>query len=84
MSKTNNTIEINGKRYDAKTGALLDSAAVERPVAHTSKPSAAIVKRSAAKPSVSHAPSPSRTLMRKAVKKPDPSLKRWHKAQGHT
>ncbi|HZL08336.1 MAG TPA: hypothetical protein VFC50_04035 [Candidatus Dormibacteraeota bacterium] len=97
MRKNNNTIEINGKLYDASTGALLNSPTPkpnkaeaqpptrhEQPAPRTSKPALSNVSRKPAKRSSSHAPSSSRTLMRQAVKKPGSSLKRQHKAQGDT
>jgi hypothetical protein len=69
VRKNINTIEINGHRYDASTGAHLKR----------SPPTGA---RPAAKPSLSRKPAPSRTLMRQAVQKPGPGLKRRLKAQG--
>lgn len=97
MSKNNNTIKINGKRYDAKTGDLLDSsspmtaktkikpaAESARPGPKASKPVLRDAARQPVKRSSSRAPAPSRTLMRQAVKKPGTSLKRRHKAQGDT
>lgn len=97
MRKNNNTIEINGKLYDASTGALLNSpdpkpdktearppAHHEQPVKRTPKPTLSDITRKPAKLASSHAPTPSRTLMRQAVKKPGSSLKRQHKAQGDT
>ncbi len=97
MRKNNNTIEINGKRYDAKTGALLNMDSVKparprpQPVVRRTPPAPPIPKtaarvstRQAAKPIASRSPAPSRTLMRKAVSKPGASLKRRHKAQGDT
>jgi hypothetical protein len=93
MRKNNNTIEINGKRYNTRTGALLTSAAAHKParksstpkqpVSRASKPAIHDIIRHPSKQSASHAPQPSRILMRQAVKKPGPSLKRRHKAQGH-
>jgi len=97
MRKNNNTIEINGKRYDAKTGALLNpsSAAPDNPEPHPAashqltappapKPASRDVARQPAKRAASRTPAPSHTLMRQAVRKPDSSLKRRHKAQGDT
>lgn len=88
MRKNNNTIEINGKLYDARTGKLIEPAgshaaqpAAERPAVHSVKTAHHAV-RHPAKSSSAHAPSPPRTLMRHAVKKPGPGLKRQHKAQG--
>src|SRR5665213_960905 len=92
MSKTKNTIEINGKLYDATTGVLLDSSHTDteqtphtqEPVHMTPESSKPGIARSPAKRSISHAPARSRTLMRQAVKKPASSLKRHHKAHVHT
>jgi hypothetical protein len=72
VGKNNNTIEINGKRYDAKSGALLVGG-------HTASPKAA------AKPKIAHqvakhagrAPAGSKTLMRHAVKKPGAHKKQF-------
>ena len=65
VRKNNNIIEINGKRYDANTGSLLDG--VHRP--------ARTIARSAA-----HHPESSKTLMRHAVKKPKAGTKSSSKA----
>ena len=92
MAKNNNIIEINGKRYDAKTGALLaihskpthlepKTTANKKPPA-TKKPSMHDVIRHPAKPAAAHQPTPSKTLMRQAVKKPSPAPKQKLKAQG--
>ncbi|MEK7594022.1 MAG: hypothetical protein AAB436_00060 [Patescibacteria group bacterium] len=86
MRKTNNIIEINGKRYDATTGNLLDAPA------KTTKPSPSRrsvdgVKHSSRKPAHAkvHQPAPSQTLMRHAVKKPSQTAKTSKlRAQGHT
>lgn len=70
VGKNTNTIEINGKTYDAKTGALLVGAHKTMPTAtHQSvvaKPKTAhrVAKHASRTPSSSH------TLMRHAVKKP--------------
>ncbi len=100
MGKKNNIIEINGKRYDAHTGAAIGHAPVtvkpaSKPIAvhhHTDTPAvkeptvhhSTTTTRKTAKKLPSHAPQRSTTLMRKAVKKPSPSLKRHVKAIGHT
>lgn len=93
MRKNNNIIEINGQRYDAKTGAVLSQAAARQvpakpapaathhPQPATPRPAAPAVAKRASKHSP-HRPAAARTLMRQAVKKPGPSLKRQVKAQG--
>jgi hypothetical protein len=92
MRKNNNIIEINGQRYDAKTGAVLSQAspgqasakptpAAHHPQAAAPRPAAPAVAKRASKHSP-HRPAAARTLMRQAVKKPGPSLKRQVKAQG--
>lgn len=73
VRKNNNIIEINGKRYDANTGSLLDAPAASESNPKPTKPHsidgvhrpARTVARSAA-----HHPESSKTLMRHAVKKP--------------
>ncbi len=91
MAKNNNIIEINGKRYDAKTGAMLTPAGHlthAEPVKQSSlktpakKPSMHDVVRHKAKPAAPHKPKSSQTLMRHAVKKPSASTKPALKAQG--
>ncbi len=73
MSKKINIIEINGKRYDAHTGAHLDHG-------HHSR-----VARQPAKHAAHHKPQRSTTLMRRAVRKPGATSPKSHiKAQGHT
>jgi hypothetical protein len=87
VSKTNNIIEINGKRYDAHTGAALDHAAHGSPRTapqptvkhHAKKTSRPMPKHAAA-----HTPQPSKTLMRRAVSKPARPVKPRFKAHGHT
>lgn len=91
MRKNNNTIEINGQLYDARTGDLIKAAdlpaaagqskPVRRVAIHSVKhvPQAA---RHPAKRSAAHTPDRPRTLMRHTVKKPEAGLKRRHKAQG--
>lgn len=91
-----NTIDINGKRYDAVSGAYLCNS--QRPVvrsidgfapaanlgAHPTKP---IVKRKPHTPGIhaaAHKPEPSRTLMRTAVKKPAITAPSVIKAQTRT
>lgn len=89
MRKNNNTIEINGQLYDARTGSLMTSAAANsgrpaapQPSTHTATPAKPDVVRQPGKRPSGRAPSPPQTLMRHAVKKPSPSLKRQHKVQG--
>lgn len=95
VRKNNNIIEINGQRYDAKTGALLTPSSPKHGKAKPVQPVAAasqhtkpamhtdVIRRPGKRPAL-HSPKASRTLMRQAVKKPDPSLKRHLKVQGHT
>ncbi|MDB5170396.1 MAG: hypothetical protein JWO35_90 [Candidatus Saccharibacteria bacterium] len=78
MGKNNNTIHINGKRYDARTGALLVQTTSVEPI---KKPTMHDVVRHPAKHAPSHKPQNSQTLMRHVVKKPSGSLKRHTKAQ---
>lgn len=88
MRKNNNIIEINGQRYDAKTGAVLSQAspgqASAKPTAAAHHPQAAApaVARRSSKQHSPHQPAAAHTLMRQAVKKPQASLKRQVKAQG--
>jgi len=86
MGKTHKaTIEINGKRYDVVTGALLDAPAI--PTVKAVKPSAGKVmdvQRPAAHHVKPHTPERAKTLVRSAVHKPAPSPKRQLKAQTHT
>ncbi|HET7059837.1 MAG TPA: hypothetical protein VFH99_00750 [Candidatus Saccharimonadales bacterium] len=94
MSKKSNIIEINGKRYDAHSGAPLDhvpTAINVRPIVvhhQASETPPATPRHHAtrphAKPVHRHAPQRSTTLMRKAVRKPSANLKRHTKAQSHT
>lgn len=90
MSKNNNIIDINGKRYDAKTGKLLTASVSEAKVtkpaqnmtSSINKPSMHDVVRQPAKSASAHKPIPSKTLMRHAVKKPSKPAKKTIKAQG--
>lgn len=94
MSKKNNIIEINGQRYDARTGAPLSQhghTPVTKPITvhhNDAKPPVATHKHTAdrqpAKKLSRRPQQRSTTLMRRAVKKPPASLKRHVKAQGHT
>jgi hypothetical protein len=98
VSKKNNIIEINGKRYDAATGAALShppaAAAPAKPAAAKvavsarpsgkAKPPQAHTRKSSTPHNVSRAPAPSSTLMRQAVKKPGPATKRRWRAYGDT
>lgn len=91
MSKNNNIIKINGKRYDARTGANLShpssdhkksasTSQVKHPAPHRSKPD---VSRPPGRVDRGHKPKHSKTLMRHAVKKPGPYAKDKHiRAQG--
>lgn len=91
MSKNNNIIKINGKTYDAKTGANLshpESGHIikpsktqhSHPAGHKPKPD---ITRPPGHIARGHKPKPSKTLMRHAVKKPGPYTKDKHiKAQG--
>ncbi len=86
MGKNNNFIEINGKRYDSQSGAVMSHSAA---VTATTKPAAAVAKQVKHSPAVkkaksvgttrtrqtakhlpAHKPIPAQTLMRHAVKKP--------------
>jgi hypothetical protein len=78
VSQKNNIIEINGKRYDARTGKSLDGGPAQHvktpsvvPAAPAKKPVIRRQARSTGPHAKSHAPSASKTLMRHAVKKPD-------------
>lgn len=86
MKKHKNTIVINGRRYNAKTGE--DLAGSAQPAAATPhEPVQPAVHRTVGrKPAghiTPHAPKPTQTLMRQAVKKPSASLKRRIKVQSH-
>lgn len=95
MRKNINIIEINGQRYDAKTGAALSPAGPRQapakpapPATHHAqpakpKPATHSVARRQSKQHSPHRPATAHTLMRQAVKKPGPSLKRHSKVQGH-
>lgn len=94
MRKNNNIIEINGRRYNAKTGAALTSAgpakapaepaarANHNPHAAKPKPAAHRAAGRTVKQRSPHRPGSAHTLMRQAVEKPQPSLKRQSKARG--
>lgn len=95
VGKNNNIIEINGNRYDARTGVLLSSHAHESNNHVPKEPQAVELKstsksktmhdvvRQPAKKAETHKPKPSKTLMRHAVKKPVPGqTKPKIKAQG--
>lgn len=94
MGKKQNIIHINGKRYDAHSGAPLDhvqetsSSAVVKPIAVKHEPSkphkvhhSEHATRRAGKSVTHHKQQRSSTLMRQAVHKPGTSLKRHTKAQ---
>lgn len=87
MGKNNNIIEINGKKYNAATGAVIGvSDSVIKPA--TTKHKAHIPKPTVKSPSIdgvvrakphqasAHKPHGSKTLMRHAVKKPARPVKR--------
>ena len=90
MGKNTNTIEINGKKYDAKTGDLLHASAHSAGATHAQPHPKAeekgAVKNSPARETVQHGarhtPQKSRTLIRHAVKKP--ASAKSIKAVGHT
>jgi hypothetical protein len=96
VGKKQNIIHINGKRYDAHTGAPLDrehrasSPAIVKPIAIKHTPETTRLKarhhstKRAAKPVAHHKPQRSTTLMRQAVHKPGASLTRRIKVQSHT
>jgi hypothetical protein len=84
VGKNNNIIEINGKRYNAKTGEPLSHPAASSVTAHPAKKPLSDVVRPAPKHASKHRTAPSRTLMRHAVKKPSAQPKTAFKAQGHT
>lgn len=84
MGKNNNIIHINGKRYDARTGAHLD--AVTPAPARPPKTARNIdgVRRPAATHTAHHAAQPAKTLRRDAVHKPTPDATKRLKAHSHT
>lgn len=98
MSKTNNIIEINGRRFDAKTGVSLSGGAAKaRPAnidgvksTRSSVASAQSIApqtpqkqpRQAAKNASTHQPEPTKTLMRGTVRKPVVAPKSNIKAKG--
>lgn len=89
-----NIIIINGRQYDARSGALVTYAVPAppaaspeiRPVVLKADPPPVVrqtVIRQAARHAAAHPPKHSTTLMRRAVKKPTPSHKHSLKAQVH-
>lgn len=95
VGKNNNIIEINGKKYDAKTGELLSvskshtkthtvkpKTSISKPVTHIKSTSMKDVVRKPGKQINHHPHKASKTLMRNSVKKPSTPLKRHVKAQG--
>lgn len=93
MRKTNNTIEINGQRYDATTGKALAkgnsgsppaTAVTDRHHRPATKPALHDAARRPARHRQPHSPDTSHTLMRQAVKKPAPDRKHHLKAHDHT
>jgi hypothetical protein len=100
VRKNNNVIKLNGKRYDARTGAALwrvtegeESLAPVKPLAsikkvrvqHSSEPPKNHhTTKHAAPHHLSRTPEPASTLMRQAVSKPTKDAKPRIKAYGHT
>jgi hypothetical protein len=91
VGKNNNIIEINGIKYDAKTGAAMPRAnghhatPAKQPLQTAVKrPTMSDVVRNPASHAAARAPKPSSTLMRHSVKKPSPTPRKHSKAQGHT
>jgi hypothetical protein len=90
VGKNSNILEINGIRYDAKTGATIlahghanhKSAAAPLKTA-VKRPTMSDVVRHPAKPATARKQNPSSTLMRSAVKKPSVTHRKHSKAQGH-
>lgn len=93
VGKNNNVIEINGKKYNAKTGAVIgvsdntpvkssQTSHTQKPTPTVKKPSIDGVMRSKAHHAKAHKPHASKTLMRHAVKKPSRSIKRDLKVSG--
>lgn len=76
---TKQTIELNGKHYDAVTGELVSSPAKKQTTVHAAvqKGPTKVTVQSKATPNhtKAHAQQSSHTLMRKAVKKPEPATK---------
>ena len=73
VGKTTSTIELNGKRYNARTGVVVDGfLSSNKPVSSPAKPMRApVVSRTQTTSKKMHkSTQPSRTLMRYAVKKP--------------
>lgn len=90
MVKKANIIELNGKRYDARTGAIVGVPAhhepakpAHHPTHHTSK-KVMDVARPHAQHVKHHATKKSQTLMRSTVAKPEASLRRKTKVTSHT
>ncbi len=74
MSKPSHTsIEINGKRYDARTGKLLSTPAVHTPKIEPTKLSDVKPRPTQPHHQVHKSPERSQTLMRHAVKRPSPA-----------
>lgn len=94
MRKRNTTIEINGHRYDAVTGAKLEGTGhhaapqsqVKKVPVRDDEPAAKPAGRQASRQTARHTArrrtTSSRTLMRQGLKKPKPALKRGQKAHG--
>jgi hypothetical protein len=90
VGKNNNIIEINGIRYDARTGAAISNSASSprKPATGPIKPAVKRptmndVVRHPAKHSPAHSQKPSETLMRRSVKKPATTPRKHSKATGH-
>jgi len=95
VGKKRNIIEINGRRYDAHTGAALDHHghhAAKKSIAVQHAPAAPAPAhhkqhsrpaRKPARPATHHKQQRSTTLMRKAVRKPSAGLKRRVRVQSH-
>lgn len=84
----NNILEINGVKYDARTGAAFDHSPkpkLKQPVElHPAikRPTMNDVVRRPGQPA-SRTPKPSNTLMRQTVRKPAPAKRKHSAAQGH-
>jgi hypothetical protein len=88
----NDIIEINGRRYDAKSGLplLTEPASPKKttpihthasPANHKPTVHLRVADRPKINPAAAHKPTASKLLMRQAVKKPGPSLRRQTRVQ---
>ncbi|HEY5442600.1 MAG TPA: hypothetical protein VIJ68_03615 [Candidatus Saccharimonadales bacterium] len=95
MQKHNSIIDINGRRYNAKTGQWVTSGKGNRvAILVTDEPAPLpapeppvkrrFTSRRAVHHQASHQPAASRALMRRAVKKPEPARQHRLKAQANT